>query len=100
MGARVAGSAALSAMDAEQLHRDIDAGFLLPTQWYSDPAIFQAELERIHRRAWHFATHSGDLPAPGDVYIRTLAGVPIVLVRAADNTIRGFINICRHRGHP
>ena len=39
----------------------IDAGYALPTQWYRDPAIFALELERIHRRAWHFATHVGDL---------------------------------------
>jgi glycine betaine catabolism A len=86
--------------DVQQLHRDIDAGFLLPTRWYADPAIFQAELERIHRRAWHFATHTGDLKQPGDVYVRNLAGVPILLVRGADGELRGFVNICRHRGHP
>ena len=90
----------LTSADAQQLHRDIDAGFLLPTRWYADPAIFQAELERIHRRAWHFATHVGDLKEPGDVYVRNIAGVPIVLVRGTDGEVRGFINICRHRGHP
>ena len=37
--------------DSEALHQQIDAGFLLPTQWYADPGIFQAELEAIHRRA-------------------------------------------------
>jgi hypothetical protein len=47
--------------ELERLHASIDAGFLLPTRWYSDPAIFRAELERIHHRAWHFATHAGDL---------------------------------------
>ncbi len=62
--------------------------------------IFKAELERIHQRAWHFATHTGDLQAPGDVYVRNVAGVPIVLVRDTDQSVRGFINICRHRGHP
>ena len=64
------------------------------------PTIFKAELERIHQRAWHFATHTGDLQAPGDVYVRNVAGVPIVLVRDTDQAVRGFINICRHRGHP
>ncbi len=31
--------------EAEQLHRDIDAGYLLPTQWYGDPTLFKTELE-------------------------------------------------------
>lgn len=86
--------------DARQLHRDIDAGFLLPTRWYADPAIFQLELERIHRRSWHFLTHTGDVARPGDVFVRSLAGVPVVLVRGEDGALRGFLNICRHRGHP
>lgn len=90
----------LSASEAARLHRDIDAGFLLPTHWYADPDLFALELERIHRQAWHFATHNGDLTTPGDVYVRDLAGVPIVLVMDADRDVRGFINICRHRGHP
>jgi choline monooxygenase len=92
--------ASLDAYSAKALHSYIDKGFLLPTRWYSDPGIFQAELERIHRRSWHFATHAGDLKEPGDVYVRKIAGVPIVLTRDADGVIRGFINICRHRGHP
>src|SRR5262249_39527337 len=70
------------------------------TRWYSDPAIFQRELERIHRRAWHFATHTGELSETGRVALRSVAGVPIVLVRGADGAVRGFLNICRHRGYP
>lgn len=88
-----------SSDEVRALHRYIDAGFLLPTRWYSDRAIFQAELGRIHRRAWHFATHTGDLQRPGDVYIRNVANVPIVLIRGADEQVRGFINVCRHRGY-
>jgi len=77
----------------------IDAGYALPTQWFRDPDVFALELERIHRRAWHFATHLGDLPHDGDVYLRNVAGVPVVLVRD-EGAVRGFLNVCRHRSHP
>jgi choline monooxygenase len=90
---------AASPPELERLHRDIDSGLLLPSRWYSDPAIFGAELAGIHRRAWHFATHTGDLKSAGDAYVRNVVGVPIVLVRDSDGEIRGFVNICRHRGH-
>jgi len=86
--------------DPGALHRQIDSGFLLPTRWYADPEIFDVERERVHRRSWHFATHTGDLAKPGDVYVRNIAGVPIVLTRDDNGEIHGFINICRHRGHP
>jgi choline monooxygenase len=42
----------------------------------------------------------GELPAAGSVCLRTVAGVPIVPTRADDGAVRGFLNICRHRGHP
>lgn len=90
----------LPAGEAERLHEQINAGFLLPTKWYSDPGLFEAEMEHIHRRSWHFAAHAGDLAGPGDVHVRRLAGVPIVLTRGEDGAVRGYINVCRHRGHP
>ena len=91
---------ALSGDAAASLLDDIDRGIALPTEWYTDPAIFAAELKAVHRRAWHFAAHAGELAEPGDVLPRMLAGVPILLVRHPDGGVRGFVNICRHRGHP
>ncbi len=90
----------LPAQEAGALLTEIDAGSALPTRWYGDRAIFAAELEHIHRRAWHFATHSGLLREPGSVFVRRIAGVPILLVRDERGEVRGFLNICRHRGHP
>jgi phenylpropionate dioxygenase-like ring-hydroxylating dioxygenase large terminal subunit len=82
------------------LIESIRHGSALPTEWFTDPAIFRAELEKIHRKAWHYVGHVGELAAPGDVIVRDVARVPVVLTRAADGVIRGHINICRHRGYP
>jgi phenylpropionate dioxygenase-like ring-hydroxylating dioxygenase large terminal subunit len=90
----------LSEPQAQSLLAEIEAGSALPTQWYGDPAIYEAELARIHRRSWHFATQTGELAETGATAIREVAGVPIALVRGEDGAIRGFLNICRHRGHP
>src|SRR5690348_17242955 len=90
----------LSPAEAEALHRQIDEGFLLPTEWYRDPTIFERELELIHRRSWHFVAHMGQFAEAGDVATAAIAGVPIVLARGKDGEVRGFVNICRHRGHP
>lgn len=45
----------------------IDAGFTLPSEWYSDPAIFREEQRKILRRSWHFVTSTDRLAEPGDV---------------------------------
>jgi choline monooxygenase len=92
-------SPAISADEAASLLADIERGVALPTPWFTDPALFQAELAGVHRRSWHFAAHGGEVAEPGDVMPRQLAGVPIVLVRGDDGVVRGFVNICRHRGH-
>jgi phenylpropionate dioxygenase-like ring-hydroxylating dioxygenase large terminal subunit len=82
------------------LLESIDAGFTLPSAWYSDREIFREEQRKILRRSWHFVTSVDKLSEPGDVFPWELGGVPIVLVRAHDGSINGFENICRHRAYP
>src|SRR5262245_26409591 len=77
----------------------IDAGFTLPSEWFSDPAIFREEQRKILRRAWHFVTSTDRLAEVGDVFPWAIGGVPIVLVRTEDGSIRGYENICRHRAY-
>jgi phenylpropionate dioxygenase-like ring-hydroxylating dioxygenase large terminal subunit len=65
---------------------------------YTDPA--RAELER---RALFLALPlvaglSQDVPAPGDALLFEAAGPSIVVVRGADGVLRGFLNMCTHRG--
>ena len=86
--------------DASALLASIDGGYSLPSSWYTDRAIFDAETERIQRRSWHYVTHVGELAEVGDQFLCEIAGIPIVLVRDRDGEIRGFVNICRHRAHP
>jgi choline monooxygenase len=90
----------LNAEASAALLAAIDRGEALPTEWFTDRSIFDAELAAVHRRSWHFVAHRGEVAEPGDVHPRQLAGVPIVLVRGDDGAVRGFVNICRHRGHP
>ena len=41
---------------------------------------------------------SADLPGTGHDVATEVAGVPLLLVRGEDAEVRGFLNICRHRG--
>ena len=71
----------------------------IPWDWYVDPSVARLEQERIFRRTWQYAGHTGDLVEPGS-FVATRAGhVPIVLVRDRDDVLRAFVNVCRHRGH-
>lgn len=69
-----------------------------PWSWYIDPAIAALEHERIFRREWQYAGHLGDLQGPGSYVVSPTGPVPILLTLDGDGVLRGFINVCRHRG--
>ena len=65
---------------------------------YSDPAIFEFELERIFGAAWIYIGHESQVKNRGD-YFRTFIGrKPVVLVRDAEGEVRVIHNQCAHRG--
>ncbi|WP_422001019.1 aromatic ring-hydroxylating oxygenase subunit alpha [Reyranella sp.] len=58
------------------------------------------ERDRLFRSRPIFMGLSTRLPKPGDYLAEDVAGLPVLLVRGADGTVRAFANICRHRGAP
>jgi len=73
-------------------------GRTTPWDWYSDPAVLRLERERIFRRAWQYAGRGDQVAEPGAFFTCDAGGVPVVVVRGKDGTLRAFLNVCRHRG--
>ena len=69
----------------------------LPARYYTDPAILEAEKERIFGRTWQLVARVDELARPGDFVPVTVLDEPLVIVHALDGTLRGFYNVCRHR---
>src|SRR5262249_32812054 len=65
---------------------------------YADPAIFELEMRRIFGRAWLYAGHESQVPAPGDFVTTTLAREPVIMLRDQEGGIRVLSNRCAHRG--
>jgi phenylpropionate dioxygenase-like ring-hydroxylating dioxygenase large terminal subunit len=70
----------------------------IPWDWYVDPSVARLEQERIFRRTWQYAGHTGEVSGPGTFATTRAGSVPIVLVRDRENELRAFVNVCRHRG--
>jgi phenylpropionate dioxygenase-like ring-hydroxylating dioxygenase large terminal subunit len=69
----------------------------LPWSWYSDPDVLRREQERIFRHTWQYVGHSGSVERVGERFAAWAGKVPVLVLRAEDG-VRAFLNVCRHRG--
>jgi glycine betaine catabolism A len=65
---------------------------------YTDPGVLATEFERIFEREWYYVGRAEEIPAPGRFIRRRVGRETVLLVRGRDQAIRGFLNVCRHRG--
>jgi phenylpropionate dioxygenase-like ring-hydroxylating dioxygenase large terminal subunit len=70
----------------------------VPASHYVDPDRWRREMERVFRRLPLVLGFSAELREVGSYRAMVVAEVPILLTRARDGRVRGFLNICRHRG--
>ena len=70
----------------------------LNRDFYLSREIFARERERVFAREWVLVARDEDVSSPGDYLVVDVAGESILLVRGRDAALRGFYNVCRHRG--
>jgi Rieske 2Fe-2S family protein len=70
----------------------------LPQPYFISPEVFAQEKERIFSRQWVLVGHQSAIAQPGDYFISEVANESLIVVRDKRGEIRGFYNVCRHRG--
>lgn len=70
----------------------------LPGWCYHSEALLELERDHIFRTHWQIVCHVSNIPDPGDYMTFDLCGERALVVRGQDGQVRGFHNICRHRG--
>ena len=65
---------------------------------FTDPDIFELEMEKIWEGNWIYLAHESQIPNPHDFITLYMGRQPIILIRAGDGAINAFINACAHRG--
>ncbi len=75
-----------------------DPDLSLQQAFYTDPSVFQHDMERIFGRHWTIAGHIGSIPKPGDFFLTEIGSESIIIARGQDGRVRALANVCRHRG--
>ena len=71
------------------------------TEPYYSEAHYELEKQRLFKRTWLSIGRVEQVAEPGDYFVTDLAvaDTSILVVRGEDNQIRGFHNMCSHRGN-
>jgi benzoate/toluate 1,2-dioxygenase subunit alpha len=83
--------------DADEIARLVEPD-RVHRRLYTDPDVFDLEMERIFSRAWLFVGHASQAPNPGDFITTELGRQPVIMVRHRDGSIHVLLNRCTHRG--
>ena len=70
----------------------------LPGRYYTDPAIYQQELDHIFYTHWLCPGRVEQIAQPGQYALFNLGRESIILLHGRDGVRRAFHNVCRHRG--
>ena len=70
----------------------------LPQRHLISPDIFAKEQERIFSTQWLCVGRQSQLGKPGDFFLQNVAGESLIILRDQEGQVRGFYNVCRHRG--
>jgi len=70
----------------------------LPQQYFVSEKIFKEEQTKLFARQWVLVGHQSQIANAGDYFTAQVASESVIVVRDQRASIRGFYNVCRHRG--
>jgi glycine betaine catabolism A len=79
----------------------------LPQRYFVSPEVFAEEQDKIFSRQWVLVGHQSQIVNPGDYFTSEVppthgygvtGGESLIIVRDKSGEVRGFYNVCRHRG--
>lgn len=75
-------------VEPERVHRRV----------YTDPTLFELEMDLIFGRTWNYVGHESQVPQPGDYFTTQVGRQPVVMTRHKDGQIYVLENRCPHKG--
>jgi fatty-acyl-CoA synthase len=66
---------------------------------YTEPDLFQSELERIWYRTWVYIGHVSEVPEPNDYVVKSIGPQSVIMTRDKKGEIHLLLNRCAHRAN-
>lgn len=84
------------------LSRDELTSLVLPDRVhrrvYTDPDVFEVEMERLWGRAWVYVCHESQIAEPGNYLTTTVGTRPVIATRDHEGKVNVLHNRCLHKG--
>lgn len=90
---------ALHSSKARPYRADAERSYVLPPNYYIDPAVYEREKREIFYKAWNYAGHVSQFANVGDYVTCRVADQELFVIRSKDERLRAFYNVCPHRAH-
>ena len=87
------------ALALDAVTRPLGESSALPGGAYTSREVFDWEMERFFVAGWVCLGRSADLAGAGARAAYRVGPESVLLSRGEDGELRGFFNVCRHRGH-
>ena len=85
---------ALHSPKARPYRADAERSYVLPPNYYIDPAVYEREKREIFYKAWNYAGHVSQLANVGDYVTCRVADQELFVIRSKDERLRAFYNVC------
>jgi choline monooxygenase len=73
--------------------------YTLSAPYYREPEVLARERDAIFFKSWIFIGHGEKVAHVGDYFTHSIFDQDILVIRAKDQRIRAFYNVCAHRAH-
>src|SRR5438105_6555632 len=70
----------------------------LAQKYFVSPEMFAEEQKKIFSKEWLLVGHQSQIPDAGDYVVQQVIGESLIVIQDKSGEIRGFFNVCRHRG--
>ncbi|MFC9936086.1 SRPBCC family protein [Glutamicibacter sp. NPDC127525] len=81
-----------------ELFRNRRKGYSLEAPLYTDPSVFDVEMQAIFGTHWLFAASIAEIPEPGDYVTVDYGPHSLIVLRTDEGGVNVLHNVCRHRG--